>query len=55
VPLAELARQHNNANVLGMPANFISQELALDIVRAFFNTDFEGGRHERRVSKIAIH
>lgn len=55
VPLAELARQHNNANVLGLPANFISQELALDIVRAFFNTDFEGGRHERRVSKIAIH
>ena len=54
-PLAELARQHNNANVLGMPANFISEEKALDIVRTFFTTDFEGGRHERRVSKIAIH
>ena len=54
-PLAELARQHNNANVLGMPANFISEEKALDIVRTFFSTDFEGGRHERRVSKIAIH
>ncbi len=54
-PLAELARQHNNANVLGMPANFISEEKALAIVRTFFSTDFEGGRHERRVSKIAIH
>ena len=54
-PLAELARQHNNANVLGMPANFISEEKALDIVRTFFTTDFEGGRHERRVNKIAIH
>ena len=54
-PLAELARQHNNANVLGMPANFISEEKALDIVRTFFTTDLEGGRHERRVNKIAIH
>ena len=54
-PLAELARQHNNANVLGMPANFISEEKALDIVRTFFTTDFEGGRHERRVNKITIH
>lgn len=54
-PLAELARQHNNANVLGMPANFISEEKALAIVRTFFATDFEGGRHERRVNKIALH
>ena len=52
--LAELARQHNNANVLGLPANFISAVKALDIVRTFFQTDFEGGRHERRVNKIAI-
>lgn len=54
VPLAQLARQHNNANVLGMPANFISRDKALEIVEAFFATDFEGGRHERRVNKIAI-
>jgi ribose 5-phosphate isomerase B len=53
--LAELARQHNNANVLGLPANFISAPIAIDIVRVFFQTDFEGGRHERRVNKIAIH
>ena len=52
--LAELARQHNNANVLGLTANFIAADKALDIVRTFFNTDFEGGRHERRVNKIAI-
>ena len=50
--LAELARQHNNANVLGLLANFISAVKALDIVRTFFQTDFEGGRHERRVNKI---
>ena len=55
VPLAQLARQHNNANVLGMPANFITRDKALEIVEAFFGTDFEGGRHERRVNKIAIH
>lgn len=52
--LATLARQHNNANVLSLPARFISEEKALEIVKAFFATDFEGGRHERRVEKIAI-
>ena len=50
--LAELARAHNNANVLGLPANFISAVKALDIVRTFFQTDFEGERHERRINKI---
>ncbi len=53
-PLAELARQHNNANVLALPANFISQEKALAIVDAFFHTDFQGGRHERRIKKIPL-
>ncbi len=52
VRLAELARQHNNANVLGLPASFVSKELALKMVETFFTTDFEGGRHERRVNKI---
>ncbi len=52
VRLAELARQHNNANVLGLPASFVSEELALQMVETFFTTDFEGGRHERRVNKI---
>lgn len=50
--IAKLARQHNNANILAMPARFISKEIALDIVKTYLNTDFEGGRHERRVEKI---
>ena len=55
VELGRLARQHNNANILGLPANFIPTERAIEIVKTFFDTDFEGGRHERRVNKIAIH
>ena len=55
VELAELARKHNNANIVALPARFIEQDLALKIVAAFFATDFEGGRHERRVRKIALH
>lgn len=51
--LAELARQHNNANVIAIPARFVSVELAKEMVEAFLNTQFEGGRHERRVNKIA--
>ena len=54
IRLAELARQHNNANVLCLPASFIPADKVLDIVRVFFQTDFEGGRHERRVNKIAL-
>lgn len=54
VELASLARRHNNANVLVLPARFISAELALEIVETFLNTDFEGGRHERRVAKIPV-
>ncbi len=52
--LAELARQHNNANILGLPANFVTEDNALDIVRTFFSTDFEGGRHQRRIDKIPL-
>ncbi len=51
--LGTLARLHNNANVLCLPARFISQELAERILDKFLHTSFEGGRHERRVSKIA--
>lgn len=50
--IARLARQHNNANVVSMPARFIPTEVALDIVNEFLSTDFEGGRHQRRVEKI---
>lgn len=50
--LAELARQHNNANVLALPARFIDEGMALECVEKFTNTEFEGGRHENRVNKI---
>jgi len=50
--LASLARQHNNANVICLPARFISQETAFEIVDAYLNSSFEGGRHETRVNKI---
>ena len=50
--IGKLVKQHNNANVLGLPANFITEEKAIQLVQIFFSTDFEGGRHERRVNKI---
>jgi ribose 5-phosphate isomerase B len=54
--LASLAREHNNANVLALPARFISAEQAVAIVDAFLDARFEGGRHQRRVEKIeALH
>src|SRR6185436_626312 len=51
--LAALARQHNNANVVCIPARFIEYNLAEAIVNKFLNTEFEGGRHAKRVSKIS--
>lgn len=51
--LAELARQHNNANIIALPARFISEAEGLEMVDTFLSTDFEGGRHERRVNKIS--
>ncbi len=50
--IAELAREHNDANVLSIPARFVSKELALKMTETFVNTEFEGGRHQRRVDKI---
>jgi len=50
--LASLARQHNNANVLCIPARFVSLDLAEKMTELFLSTAFEGGRHERRVEKI---
>ena len=51
--IAHLIRQHNDANVVVLPARFISNDEAMAIVDAFLNTEFEGGRHVRRVEKIA--
>ena len=50
--IAELARSHNNANIISLPVRFISESMALDMVSAFINTEFEGGRHARRVGKM---
>lgn len=52
--IAALARQHNNANVLCLPARFISEDEAKQFVHTFLATPFEGGRHQTRVDKIAV-
>jgi len=52
VEIATLARLHNNANVLCLPARFLDQEVAWNIVQAFLETPFEGGRHLRRIELI---
>lgn len=50
--IAKLSREHNNANILTLPARFISEESAKEMVDIFFSTDFEGGRHQKRIDKI---
>lgn len=50
--LAALARSHNNANILAIPARFVSEEVAMEMVNTFLTTPFEGGRHQNRVEKI---
>ena len=50
--VARLSRQHNDANILVLPARFVSEEEALDILRAWLDTPFEGGRHAPRIAKI---
>ena len=52
--VARLARQHNDANVLAMPGRFVTDGEAIAMVEAFLNTDFEGGRHQRRIDKIPV-
>lgn len=54
VELGSLARRHNDANCLVLPARFIAPELAIEILDTFLHTGFEGGRHERRVAKIPV-
>ena len=51
--LASLARHHNNANIIAVPVRFVPEILALAMVRIFLSTPFDGGRHEKRVDKIA--
>lgn len=52
--VAQLSRQHNNANVLVLPSRFMDNKTAEDVMNKFFAHPFEGGRHERRVEKIAV-
>ena len=52
--IAALARQHNDANVLSIPARFTALQQAIEIVDTFLNTEFEGGRHVKRVNKIPV-
>ncbi len=51
--IASLARQHNDANVVCIPARFVNDEIGLEILKAFLASSFEGGRHQKRVDKIA--
>ena len=51
--IAKLARQHNNANIICLPSRFVGIEDAREMVEIFLNTEFEGGRHQARVDKIA--
>lgn len=50
--IASLAKQHNNANVICLPGRFVTGDEAIDILKAFLNVDYEGGRHEERIKKI---
>ena len=50
--IAVLARQHNNANILALPARFLTNEEGIEILAAFLETNFEGGRHQHRIDKI---
>lgn len=52
--IAALAKQHNNANIIVLPARFISPQLAMDTLEAYFKAEFEGGRHQRRIDKINL-
>lgn len=52
--IAQLIRRHNNANICCIPARFVSDQEAIEIITAFLNTEFEGGRHKRRIDKISI-
>lgn len=51
--ITKLARLHNDANIISLPARFISMDQAMSFLKIFLNTDFEGGRHQRRVEKIS--
>ncbi len=53
VEISKLARLHNNANIICIPARFVSESMAFEMIDAFLSTEFEGGRHQNRVNKIS--
>lgn len=53
VEQARLSREHNDANILALPGRFIDFDLAVEVVKVFMSTDFEGGRHQRRIEKVS--
>ena len=53
--IAQLIREHNDANILALPARFVTVDDALEMVKTFLSTPFEGGRHQRRIDKISNH
>lgn len=52
--IAKLAREHNNANILSIPSRYVSQIQAIDMVEVFLETEFQGGRHQKRIDKIPL-
>lgn len=52
--IAELARSHNNANILTLPGRFLDEETGIEILKKFLNTPFEGGRHQNRIDKVPV-
>jgi ribose 5-phosphate isomerase B len=52
--ITRLARQHNNANIISLPGRFLEYDFALKLVKIFLNTEFEGGRHQKRIEKISL-
>ncbi|PIF03341.1 MAG: ribose-5-phosphate isomerase [Draconibacterium sp.] len=52
--IAEMARKHNDANICALPGRYVTDDEAVEIVKVFLHTDFEGGRHQRRIDKIPI-
>lgn len=52
--IAALARQHNDANIITLPARFVSEKDGIEMVDVFFSTEFEGGRHQKRIDKIPL-
>ena len=52
--IAALARSHNDANIICLPGRFLEKDIAIEILKVFFDTSFDGGRHQRRIDKVPM-